>query len=466
MAFQDWSIRPHSRSLPGSLRSRTSGVRLQKLEKGVLILDKPEFYIVAHDRVIVRSAPSTKANAVGFRRKGDRVLIRARNSTWLQLDETERDSLQFSTLNVGNDAWMLLLGDEAGLPGVQLLVPFESTRYLALQAQELAVRVAKTQERVRKQVESWQMTAPIEEDEYCVYFPFYGIEARRHSVFTADRDMWSVYAARDFAEGEIVEEIESIFAISALAVLRNASLKSYTFNAPRYATNKITPVTYEMKNARALPLGFALLYRMVRGTLPGAEESNVSLQNGTNSCGITGSLVLVASKAVECGDELTLPPKAFECTDAQLERLPRSDIWKLPERSFGVTAGSVVCKPSEIHGRGVFALRDFKMGDIIEICPCLEIEEDTYNTFDDFCMSFPTWDDYGEESGCMYVLPLGYGMLYNHSETDFHAEWGFSFCARVVQLTAIRPIAEGEEIFIYYGEDYFSTRNMTDKTIK
>ena len=104
-------------------------------------------------------------------------------------------------------------------------------------------------------------------------------------------------------------------------------------------------------------------------------------------------------------------------------------------------------------GRGVFAVRAIEAGQTIEVCPTLEV---------------PAADvsgrllDYVFESGTdaeASVLMLGYGMLYNHSAspTAEYVEHGDG----EVAFLALRDIEPGEEVTIDYGEEWWSTRELT-----
>lgn len=95
-------------------------------------------------------------------------------------------------------------------------------------------------------------------------------------------------------------------------------------------------------------------------------------------------------------------------------------------------------------GRGVFALREFKKGHVIEYCPVALIpiknKRQRHITAD---YSFPWNEDF-------VAISLGYGSLYNHS---------FSANAYVVQdenrecliIKCHKTIQPGEQIFINYG---------------
>jgi uncharacterized protein len=104
------------------------------------------------------------------------------------------------------------------------------------------------------------------------------------------------------------------------------------------------------------------------------------------------------------------------------------------------------------HGRGVFAVREIAEGETIEICPIVELGEyETTGPLGDYVVT--SHHDPNET-----ILMLGYGSLYNHSsdanaETIQHGDDAFLF-------NAVRDIAEGEEITIDYGVEWWEEREL------
>lgn len=109
---------------------------------------------------------------------------------------------------------------------------------------------------------------------------------------------------------------------------------------------------------------------------------------------------------------------------------------------------------SPVHGQGVFASRAIMKGEIIERCPYIVIDDDDLaeaNRLQDYLFTSP--DQPGD-----YLCVLGYGMMYNHSDTP-NAEWEIDEDdIQFVRFTALKPISEGEEIFQNYGKEYWETR--------
>lgn len=108
---------------------------------------------------------------------------------------------------------------------------------------------------------------------------------------------------------------------------------------------------------------------------------------------------------------------------------------------------------SPIHGYGVFAQQDISSGSIIEESPVMLLPKvDENHPLKDYVFNW----------GYHSALPLGYICLYNHAEqpnADFIADQELGF----MRLTANRFIRSQEEIFIYYGPEYFSARRFEVK---
>lgn len=114
----------------------------------------------------------------------------------------------------------------------------------------------------------------------------------------------------------------------------------------------------------------------------------------------------------------------------------------------------IVISNSSVHGQGVFATRNISKGEIIERCPYVVIDDDDLadaNRLQDYLFNSP-----GQPGD--YLCVLGYGMIYNHSYKP-NAEWEIDEeDIQFIRFTALKPIADGEEIFQNYGDEYWATR--------
>jgi uncharacterized protein len=100
-------------------------------------------------------------------------------------------------------------------------------------------------------------------------------------------------------------------------------------------------------------------------------------------------------------------------------------------------------------GRGVFASRPFRKGQVIARDPVLVVSPENRQALHDSELGdyFFMWT--GAADGC---VALGYGSLYNHSYAPA-ATYGRDYRNRTMVFTALRDIAAGEEITINYNGD-------------
>jgi SET domain-containing protein len=101
------------------------------------------------------------------------------------------------------------------------------------------------------------------------------------------------------------------------------------------------------------------------------------------------------------------------------------------------------------RGRGVFALRPFAEGEVVETCPTVVLDDDDVaGVARDYVFSAHRPDK--------LLLVLGYGMLYNHAADPnlFHRSAG----RLLIEFVALRDIAAGEELTHDYGAAYWDDR--------
>ena len=110
----------------------------------------------------------------------------------------------------------------------------------------------------------------------------------------------------------------------------------------------------------------------------------------------------------------------------------------------------ICIKDTEKYGRGVFATRDIKAGELIEVSPVLTSCKDDWKylkktVLNDYCFS---WGDNYEHT----AIALGYGSLYSHSYTP-NAMFTNNIDKLSIDFFAISDIDGGQEITINYNED-------------
>lgn len=111
----------------------------------------------------------------------------------------------------------------------------------------------------------------------------------------------------------------------------------------------------------------------------------------------------------------------------------------------------VQIRPSTIQGYGVFATRDIEKDEVIEECLCLMIHPRTA------CLT--RYDFRWPQGKDLSVLVLGNGSIYNHAD-NFNAEHAIQIEDRLMIISANRFIKKDEEIFIYYGPNWFEDRHI------
>ena len=99
-------------------------------------------------------------------------------------------------------------------------------------------------------------------------------------------------------------------------------------------------------------------------------------------------------------------------------------------------------------GRGVFADKDFKPGELIESAQVIVIPAEQWPLLEKTEL-FNYGYAFGEDLTEM-AIALGFGSLYNHSYTP-NARYLRRCREKTIDFLALRPIAAGEEITVNYN---------------
>ncbi|HEX2548842.1 MAG TPA: SET domain-containing protein-lysine N-methyltransferase [Gammaproteobacteria bacterium] len=113
----------------------------------------------------------------------------------------------------------------------------------------------------------------------------------------------------------------------------------------------------------------------------------------------------------------------------------------------------ICVKKSTMHGYGVFAKKKMRKGEKIEECYIL-ISKGGDKVLEDF---------YFDARGKCAIF-TGFGSIYNHSD-DPSAYYTINMKKRIATIVAARTIQKGEEIFVSYGDEWFSSRGLKSKNI-
>lgn len=105
-------------------------------------------------------------------------------------------------------------------------------------------------------------------------------------------------------------------------------------------------------------------------------------------------------------------------------------------------------RQTKLKGRGVFTTRDITQGEIIEVCPIIELpEEDTPHI--DVTKLYNYYFNWGEKLNKV-AIALGYGSLYNHSYKP-NAIYEKDFNRNLLVFRSLSDIQAGEEITVNYN---------------
>jgi len=126
---------------------------------------------------------------------------------------------------------------------------------------------------------------------------------------------------------------------------------------------------------------------------------------------------------------------------------------------------SITVKRIPGKGRGVFALKDFKAGEVIESAPVISFTPKERKHLEKTMMNYYI---YPWKSTRGAAVTLGYGSIYNHSFSP-NADWKQNFKTHCMVYRAIKSIKKGEEITVNYnGEpddktplDWLETENQS-----
>ncbi|KZE67148.1 SET domain-containing protein-lysine N-methyltransferase [Fictibacillus phosphorivorans] len=102
------------------------------------------------------------------------------------------------------------------------------------------------------------------------------------------------------------------------------------------------------------------------------------------------------------------------------------------------------------YGRGIFATRSIKKGELIHEAPVIVCPDDQYKKLKKTALR-----DYYFNWGKNYdhvAVALGYGSLFNHSYKP-NAKFDNNLKQETVDFYAIKNIKAGEEIFVNYNGD-------------
>ena len=100
-------------------------------------------------------------------------------------------------------------------------------------------------------------------------------------------------------------------------------------------------------------------------------------------------------------------------------------------------------------GRGVFAARAFRAGEVVEECPVVLLRK-PYEVLHRELKTVVFHWEVPEGSAAKQALAIGYGSLYNHSNPS-NMRYETDGESRVVRFITVRDVEPGEELTINYN---------------
>lgn len=101
-------------------------------------------------------------------------------------------------------------------------------------------------------------------------------------------------------------------------------------------------------------------------------------------------------------------------------------------------------------GRGVFALKNFSKGELIEKCPVIPLSETDSQLANKTHLHNYLYEWQTENQRAVI---LGYGFIYNHSYTAANSKYYYDFKNKLMIYKAVKEIKKGKEILINYNRD-------------
>ena len=110
----------------------------------------------------------------------------------------------------------------------------------------------------------------------------------------------------------------------------------------------------------------------------------------------------------------------------------------------------LVVRDVEGKGRGIFAAKAFRRGELLDVCPVLVFSPKERELLDQTLLHdyVFVWGEDDSQS----ALALGYGSLFNHSSSP-NARYLADYENGTLEIHAYRDIAAGEEICFNYNGD-------------
>jgi len=292
---------------------------------------------------------------------------------------------------------------------------------------------------------------------------------------------WRVFAARSFGANELIE-VCPLVKVDTEVCIASMQLRMNIVETPADEDAAHTGQTGRVQSY--VPLGFGMLYQQSIEL----DDVQINWKPVTNfNCKfvpVNGHMYIYATRNIQADEELILEykrafrtdlgePINFEgftpywCRQNPPEIFAEALAASCESREPRPVPGCVKFGKSQLHDRGIFSDAAYGRGEIIEMCPCLVLDLNGAVCMQDHCFYMPevTVELEGRsitKREGRYVLPCGYGGLYNHLEAGKgeNIEWLYDETTQCF-LFISAPQGEGQEIprncelCFDYGEAYW-----------
>tara|TARA_R100000655_G_scaffold40131_1_gene75712 strand:- start:83 stop:583 length:501 start_codon:yes stop_codon:yes gene_type:complete len=110
----------------------------------------------------------------------------------------------------------------------------------------------------------------------------------------------------------------------------------------------------------------------------------------------------------------------------------------------------IECKDSPVHGAGIFATKDIPKHTMIESSPCLVLHQNSMEALHEINDSRHILQDYVFHWDPGFVaVAMGWVAIYNHDD-DSNCQWRPNLELKSLEITTIKDVKAGEELFIKY----------------
>lgn len=293
---------------------------------------------------------------------------------------------------------------------------------------------------------------------------------------------WRVFAARPFEAFELVE-VCPLVPVDVETCLASLQLRMNIVETPADEDAHVTGKTGRVRSY--IPLGYGMLYQQSIEL----EDIKINWKPVTNfNCkfvAVREHMYIYATRRIQADEELILDFKRcfrtdegeaidftgftpYWCRQEPPENFAKALVTPCGPRKVRPVPGRVKFGASNLHGRGVFADANYRKGEIVEMSPCIVLDKNGADCLQDFCFMVPevSVEVEGRElvkRQSRYVLPCGYGGLYNHLPTGRgeNVQWLYdettNCCVWIADPQDERDeILRNEEICFDYGEAFWN----------